>query len=80
MSFYVKLLQKCGPLKFAVKKKLKNDVAAFPRLSLSSKDNVVSGRPAFESRSLQTLKAFNFDALWPAGSQTNFFERSDLYL
>ena len=36
--------------------------------------------PGFESRPAQTLIVCNFEALWPVGSKTNFFERSDLYL
>ena len=38
------------------------------------------GRPGFDSRQLQTLKAHNFVALGPTGSKTTFFERSDLCL
>ena len=45
------------------KKKLKNDVAAFQRLSLSSNENVVFGRSGFDSRSLLTLRASVFEAL-----------------
>ena len=63
MSLYVKGLQNCGPSKFAVKKKLKNDVGAFPRLNLSSNENVVFGRSGFDSRSLLTLRASIFEAL-----------------
>ena len=42
--------------------------------------NLVFGRPGFDSRSLQTLRASNFDAPWPTRSKTNFFERSHQYL
>ena len=80
MSLYVKRLQNCGPSKFAVKKNWKNDVGACTHLDLSSNENVVFGQSGFDSRLLLTLRASNFEALWPAGSKTNFFERSDLYL
>ena len=85
MRYYTLLqidqLQNCGPSKFAVKKKLKkNDIAAFTRLYLYCSKSLLSGRPSFESQSLQTLRAYNFAALWPARSKTNFYERSDLYL
>ena len=63
MSLYVKWLQNCGPSKFAVKKNWKNDVGAFLRLSLSSNENVVFGRSGFDSQSLLTLRASNFEAL-----------------
>ena len=80
MSFYVKGLQNCGPPNLTVKKNCKNDAGAFPCLSLSSNENVVFGRSGFDSPSLLTLRASNFEAPWPAGSKTSFFERSDLYL
>ena len=47
--------------------------------SLCSKP-LLFGRPGFDSRRLQTLRAHNFVALEPTGSKTIFFERSDLYL
>ena len=38
------------------------------------------GRPGFDSRRLQTLKAYIFQAFQPTGPKTNFFESSDLSL
>ena len=43
-------------------------------------ENLVFRRPAFESRSLQTLRASNFEKLWPTGSKATFSDRSNLYL
>ena len=43
-------------------------------------ESLLSERPGFESRPAQTLKAYIFEAPWPTGPKTNFFERSDLYL
>ena len=43
-------------------------------------ESLLFGRPGFDSRRLQTLRAHNFVPLGPTGSKTNFFERSDLYL
>ena len=43
-------------------------------------ESLLSERPGFESRTVQTLKAHIFAALWPTGPKTNFFEGSDLYL
>ena len=43
-------------------------------------ESLLFGRPGFDPRTLQTLRACNFEALWPAGSKTNFFVRSDLCL
>ena len=43
-------------------------------------ESLLFGRPGFESRTLQTLRDYNFEPLGPAGSKTNFFERFDLYL
>ena len=43
-------------------------------------ESLLFGRPGFDSRQLQTLKAHNFVALGPTGSKTTFFERSDLCL
>ena len=42
--------------------------------------DLVFGRPAFESRSLQTLRAHNFEAFGPASPKTTFFETPDLFL
>ena len=43
-------------------------------------ESLLVGRPGFDPRPLQTLRAYNFAVLGPAGSKTIFFERSDLYL
>ena len=43
-------------------------------------ESLLSERPGFDPRPGQTLRAHNFEALGSAGSKTNFFERSDLYL
>ena len=37
-------------------------------------------RPGFDSRSAQTLKACNFEALWSGKTYSTSFERSKLYL
>ena len=42
-------------------------------------ESLLFGRPGFDSRRLQTLRAHNFVAFRPAGSKTIFFESSDLY-
>ena len=34
----------------------------------------------FKFRLLQTLRAYNFEALWPGELKSSFFERSDPYL
>ena len=80
MSLYVKRLQNCGPSKFAVKKKLKNDVGAFPRLNLYCSESLLFGRPGFDPRTLQTLRAYNFAAPWSTRLQTSYFEIFYLYL
>ena len=74
MSLYVKRLQNCGPSKFAVKKILKNDVGAFPRLNLYCSKTLLSGRPGFESRTLQTLKLCSFAAPCSTRSYTTSIE------
>ena len=43
-------------------------------------ESLLFGRPGFDSRRLQTLKAHNFVALGPTGSKTNFFGSSNQYL
>ena len=43
-------------------------------------ESLLFGRPGFDSRRLQTLRAHNFVALGPIVSKTIIFERSDLYL
>ena len=50
---------------FAVKKKLKNDVAAFPRLNLYCSKSLLSGRPGFDSQPTQNLGTHSFEAPWP---------------
>ena len=43
-------------------------------------ESLLLGRPGFDSRRLQSLRAHNFLALGPTGSKTTFFERFDLCL
>ena len=43
-------------------------------------ESLLFGRPGFDPRRLQTLKAHNFVALGPTGSKTTFFESFDLCL
>ena len=43
-------------------------------------ESLLFGRPGFDPRRLQTLRAHNFVALGPTGSKTIFFENSDLSL
>ena len=43
-------------------------------------ESLLFGRPGLDSRPLQTLRGYNFLALGPGGSKTNFFERFDLSL
>ena len=62
-----------------MKKKWKNPTTYILMLILYS-DLLLFQSPGFESRPAQTLIVCNFEALWPVGSKTNFFERSDLYL
>ena len=64
----------------AIKKKLRQfgfEATFFATLCSKS---LLSERPGFESRPAQTLKTYIFEAPWPTGPKTNFFERSDLYL
>ena len=61
--------KKCGPFGFE---------ATF--FAILHSESLLFGRPGFDSRQLQTLKAHNFVALGPTGSKTTFFERSDLCL
>ena len=50
------------------------------RLLIHVNNLMVFGRPVFESWPGQSLRASIFEDLWPGGSKTDFFERSDLYL
>ena len=44
-------------------------------------DLMVFGQPGFNSRTGQSLRVCNVEAVWPLGSKTIFFfEKSDLYL
>ena len=43
-------------------------------------ESLLLKRPRFESWSLQTLRAYNFAADWPARSKTSFYESPDLFI
>ena len=80
MLILVKGFESYETLKFAVKKKLRHfgfEATFFATLCSKS---LLSERPGFESRPAQTLKAYIFEAFWPTGPKTSFFERSDLFL
>ena len=79
-SLNVLLLQRYWPSKLVVKKYSRPfGFEAMFFASLHS-ESLLSERPGFESRPGQTLRANNFAALGPAGSKTNFFEGSNLFL
>ena len=78
MFSYVKWLQSYKVAKLEIKKKLGQfgfEATFFATLCSKS---LLSERPGFDS--VQTLKAYIFEASKPTGLKTNFFERSDLYL
>ena len=43
-------------------------------------ESLLFGRPGFDPRTLQTLRAYNFAAPWSTRLQTSYFEIFDLYL
>ena len=80
MFSYVKWLQSYKVAKLEIKKKLGQfgfEATFFATLCSKS---LLSERPGFESRRGQTLRAYNFAALWPTGPKITFFERSNLFL
>ena len=64
----------------AVKKKSRHFGFEATLIASLYSESLLFGRPGFDSRQLQTLRAHNFVALGPTGSKTTFFERSDLCL
>ena len=77
---YLKRLQSYRPPKLVVEKKSGPFGFEATFFSIVHSELLLFGRPGFDSRQLQTLKAHNFVALGPTGSKTTFFERSDLCL
>ena len=79
-SILLKWFQSYNPAKLAVKKNMRHFgfEATFSASSYSK--SLLSERPGFDSRPVQTLKAYIFEASWPTGQKTIFFERPDLFL
>ena len=73
-------MQSYGPAKLAIKKYTRPfgfEATFFARLHSESQ---LTERPGFNPQQAQTLRAYNFEALWSIGQKTTFLERSDLYL
>ena len=80
MFLNVNLLQSYGPSKLVIEKNSRPFGFEATFFAILYSESLLFGRPGFDPRRLQTLKAHNFVALGPTGSKTNFFERSHLYL
>ena len=80
MFSYVKWLQSYKVAKLEIKKKLGQFGFKATFFATLCSKSLLSERPGFDSRPVQTLKAYIFEASWPTGPKTNFFERPDLCL
>ena len=79
-KFQLKRGQNCGLSKLAVKKTPRPFGFEATFFASLYSESLLSGRPWFDSRTLQTLGAYNFEILGSARSKTTFFERFDLFL
>ena len=74
------MVAKLWTLEVRGQKKLKNDVVAFPRLSLLCSKSLLFGRPGFDSRRAPTLGTHSFGAHGPNLTYNTSFESPNIFL